>query len=146
MPYVVLAMVNFVLLFLLAVVVFRVPVTGNLLALTLAAFLYVLAATALGLLFSTFMRSQIAALFSTMLGTILPATQFSGFITPVSSLEGAGRVIGSVYPAGPFITVSRGVFSKALGFSDLMGPLLTLAAAFPVLLLLCVLLTKKQER
>jgi ribosome-dependent ATPase len=146
MPYVALAMVNFVLLFLLAAVVFRVPVTGNVLALVLAAFLYVLAATALGLLFSTFMRSQIAALFSTMLGTILPATQFSGFITPVSSLEGVGRVIGTAYPAGPFITISRGVFSKALGFGDLMPPLLTLAAAFPVLLFLCVLLTKKQER
>ncbi|SEQ99018.1 ribosome-associated ATPase/putative transporter RbbA [Sphingobium sp. YR768] len=146
MPYVALAMVNFLLLFLLAAVVFRVPVTGNILVLTLAAFLYVLAATALGLLFSTFMRSQIAALFATMLGTILPATQFSGFITPVSSLEGVGKLIGSVYPAGPFITISRGVFSKALGFFDLIGPLLTLAAAFPILLVLCVMLTKKQER
>ena len=64
-------------------------------------------------------RSQIAALFFAMLGTLIPATQFSGLTDPVSSLEGAGRWIGEIYPATHMFAISRGVFSKALGLHDL---------------------------
>lgn len=145
LPYVALAMANYVLLVLLAWLVFRVPITGNILAMTLGAFLYTLSATAIGLLFSIFMRSQIAALFSTAIGTILPAVQFSGLINPVSSLEGAGAFIGNIFPTTQFVTICRGVFSKGLGFGDLAQPLLALAVAFPVILGLCVVLLKKQE-
>ncbi|OAN58786.1 multidrug ABC transporter ATP-binding protein [Sphingobium sp. TCM1] len=145
LPYVALAMANYVLLVLLAWLVFRVPITGNILAMTLGAFLYTLSATAIGLLFSIFMRSQIAALFSTAIGTILPAVQFSGLINPVSSLEGAGAFIGNLFPTTQFVTICRGVFSKGLGFGDLAQPLLALAVAFPVILGLCVVLLKKQE-
>tara|TARA_R110000868_G_scaffold154994_7_gene381350 strand:+ start:5323 stop:8133 length:2811 start_codon:yes stop_codon:yes gene_type:complete len=145
LPYVALAMANYVLLVLLALLVFRVPITGNILAMTLGAFLYTLCATAIGLLFSIFMRSQIAALFSTAIGTILPAVQFSGLINPVSSLEGVGAFIGAIFPTSHFVTICRGVFSKGLGFGDLAQPLLALAVAFPVILGLCVMLLKKQE-
>jgi ribosome-dependent ATPase len=145
LPYVALAMVNYVLLVLLALLVFRVPITGNIVTMTLGAFLYTLSATAIGLLFSIFMRSQIAALFATAIGTILPAVQFSGLINPVSSLEGVGAVIGSLFPTTHFVTICRGVFSKGLGFADLSQPLIALTAAFPVILGLCVVLLKKQE-
>src|SRR3546814_15644244 len=95
---------------LLALLVFRVPITGNVLAMTVAALLYTLSATAIGLLFSIFMRSQIAALFATAIGTILPAVQFSGLINPVSSLEGVGAFLGRIFPPTHFVTVCRGVF------------------------------------
>ncbi|WP_323758988.1 ribosome-associated ATPase/putative transporter RbbA, partial [Immundisolibacter sp.] len=65
LPYVVLSFLSFLLLTLLAVTVFRVPLKGSFLTLAAAALLYVGAATALGLLISTFMRSQIAAIFGT---------------------------------------------------------------------------------
>jgi ribosome-dependent ATPase len=45
----------------------------------------------------------------------MPAIQFAGLINPVSSLEGSGKFIGEIYPATHMITISRGVFSKALG-------------------------------
>ena len=140
-----LAMANYALLVLLALLIFRVPITGNILAMTLGAFLYTLSATAIGLLFSIFMRSQIAALFATAIGTILPAVQFSGLINPVSSLEGAGALIGNIFPTTHFVTICRGVFSKGLGFGDLTQPLLALTMAVPVILGLCVILLKKQE-
>jgi ribosome-dependent ATPase len=145
-PYVALAMLNYVLLVLLALIVFRVPITGSIPAMTLGAFLFTLSSTAIGLLFSVFMRSQIAAMFATAIGTILPATQFSGLINPVSSLEGAGAVIGRIFPATHFITICRGVFSKGLGLADLLSPLVALALAFPVILGTCVVLLRKQER
>lgn len=145
LPYAVLAMTNYVLLVVLAVTVFGVPITGNFFTMTLGALLYVLCATGIGLLFSTFMRSQIAALFATSIGTILPAVQFSGLINPISSLEGAGRLIGTVFPTTPFVTICRGVFSKGLGFADLGNELLSLALSFPVILAACAALLRKQE-
>jgi len=108
--------------------------------------LHVIAATSLGLLVSTFMRSQIAALFGTAVLTIIPAVQFSGMIDPVSSLEGAGGLIGKIYPTSHFLTIARGTFSKALHLSDLYASFIPLAIAVPVLIILSAVLLKKQER
>lgn len=144
-PYVLLGMLNFLLLTLLAVTVFGVPLKGSFLALTAGALLFIFAATAMGLVISTFMRSQIAAIFGTAIITLLPATQFSGMINPVSSLEGAGAVIGQLYPMTHFLTIARGAFSKALGFADLQAPFVALLLAGPILLGLGVTLTKKQD-
>lgn len=145
LPYIALAMINFLLLMVLAITVFGVPVTGNVIVLIAAALLYVTSSTAMGLLISIFMRSQIAAVFGTAILTMLPATQFSGMIDPVSSLEGAGALIGHIYPTTHFLTVSRGVFSKGLGFDDLQVSFLALLLSVPVLLGLCWSLLKKQE-
>ncbi|MHA7061478.1 ribosome-associated ATPase/putative transporter RbbA [Azospirillum argentinense] len=145
LPYVGLAMLNFLLMVALAVTAFGVPLTGNLLALTTGAVLYTVAATAMGLLMSSFMRSQIAAVFGTTVATLIPATQYSGMIDPVSSLGGAAALIGEVYPTTHFLTMSRGVFSKALGFGDLHAAFAALLIAVPVLIGVSVLLLKKQE-
>ena len=145
LPYVVLAMLNFALMTLLAVTVFGVPVKGSLLALTAGALLFVLFSTGFGLFASTFTRSQIAAMFVAMIGTIIPAVQFAGMLNPVSSLEGVGYLIGQVYPATYFLTISRGVFNKGLDFVGLEPAFWPLALAVPVILGLSILLLKKQE-
>ncbi|MFY3001126.1 ribosome-associated ATPase/putative transporter RbbA [Achromobacter xylosoxidans] len=144
-PYVALAMLNFLLMTLLAVTLFGVPITGSFTTLLAAALIYNVVATAIGLLASTFTRSQIAALFFTMIGTLVPAVQFAGLLNPVSSLEGAGKLIGQVYPATHMLTISRGVFSKALDFSNLQGSFWPLLIAIPVILGASALLLKKQE-
>lgn len=145
-PYVVLGMLNFLLLTGLAVVVFGVPVTGSFMALVLAALLYVGFATAFGLFASSFTRSQIAAIFLTMIGTLLPAIQFAGLLNPVSSLEGPGAFIGQIYPATYFLVISRGIFSKALGLEDLFWFYVPLLLAVPVMVMLAIALLPKQER
>ncbi|SIQ36551.1 ribosome-dependent ATPase [Rhizobium sp. RU35A] len=143
-PYVALAMINFGMLVAFAVMVFRVPLTGSFLTLALAALIYVISATGLGLLISSFIRSQIAAIFATALITLIPAVQYSGMIDPVSSLQGAGAVIGQIYPTSYFVTISRGTFSKGLAFGDLIGSFIPLLCAVPVLLGLGTLFLKKQ--
>ncbi|ENW7257430.1 ribosome-associated ATPase/putative transporter RbbA [Klebsiella pneumoniae] len=145
LPYIVLGMFNFFLLCALSVFVFGVAHKGSYLTLTLAALLYVTIATGLGLLISTFMKSQIAAIFGTAIITLIPATQFSGMIDPVASLEGPGRWIGQIYPTSHFLTIARGTFSKALNISDLWGSFIPLLIAVPLVLGLSVLLLKKQE-
>jgi len=146
LPYVGLAMVNFLLMTLLAVTIFGVPVTGSFFTLALAALIFSFAATGMGLLASAVTRSQIAAMFFAMIGTLIPATQFAGLIDPVSSLEGSSKFIGQIYPATHMISISRGVFSKALGLADLTGPLWSMLLSVPVILGAAVLLLKKQER
>ncbi|EKO3578261.1 ribosome-associated ATPase/putative transporter RbbA [Vibrio metschnikovii] len=146
LPYVVLAIINFLLMCLLAVTLFEVPITGSFITLLLAASLYCIIATGLGLLASTITKSQIAAMFFAMLATMIPAIQFAGLLDPVSSMEGAGRLIGELYPATHMIDISRGVFSKALNFNDLYNSFIPLVLAIPVILAAAVLLLKKQER
>ncbi|WP_370528178.1 ribosome-associated ATPase/putative transporter RbbA [Rhodoferax sp. BLA1] len=146
LPYIAMSMVSFFLLLLQAVVVFGVPVKGSVLALSFGALLYVTATTGIGLLISTFTNTQIAALFGTALLTMLPTVQFAGLTTPVSSLEGLGYWIGQFFPATYFLVICRGVFTKALGFGDLMGQFAALAAFIPVLTLLSLVLLRKQEK
>jgi len=145
LPYVALAMLNFVLLTLLATTAFGVPVKGSLFALTIGSLLFVLSSTAIGLIMSTFMRSQIAAIFGTAIITIIPAVQFSGMLTPVASLEGTGRFVGEIYPATHILTISRGVFCKSLGITDLPQAFLALAITAPLLIAAGVALVRKQE-
>jgi ribosome-dependent ATPase len=144
-PYIVLAMLNFGLMTLLAVTLFDVPVKGSVLALATGALLFVGFSTGFGLLASTFTRSQVAAMFLTFIGTMVPAVQFAGIINPVSSLEGVGAFIGSIYPASHFLTISRGVFNKGLGFSSLQSSFLPLTAGVMVIVTLSIVLLKKQE-
>ncbi len=146
LPYVVLAMVNFLILVGQALFIFKVDLTGSFLTFTLATFFYVLCATALGLIMSAFLNSQIAALFGTALATILPASQFSGMITPVTSLEGLAKVIGEVYPTTYYMIVSRGVFSKALSFNELHVVLVGQSIAAIIFIAVGISLVKKQER
>jgi len=146
LPYVALAMMNFATLTVFATTVQGVPFTGSLLAFTVGGVLYAVAATGLGLFISSFMNSQIAAIFLTTIVSMLLAVQYSGMIDPVASMEGAAAAIGAVNPATHFITISRGAFSKALGFSDLTASFLPLLAAGPAFLALSVFFLKKQAR
>ena len=145
-PYIVLAMLNFLLMTLLAVTLFHVPVKGSFMTLLLATLIFVGFSTSFGLFASTFTRSQIAAMFFAMIGSMLPAIQFAGMINPVSSLEGAGRLIGEIYPATYYITISRGVFNKALGMADLQATFAPMVLAALVILGLSIALLKKQEK
>ncbi|MDX5363874.1 MAG: ribosome-associated ATPase/putative transporter RbbA [Pseudazoarcus pumilus] len=146
LPYIALSMFNFVVMFVIAIALFQVPFKGSLLTLTVGALLYVTATTGLGLLMSTLMNSQVAAIAGTAIGTLLPAVQFSGLLDPVSSLEGFAAVVGAMYPTTHFLTITSGTFSKALGFADLGGSFLPLLLAIPVLTGLSVLLLKKQGK
>ena len=145
LPYIALAMFNFLLMTALAVTVFDVPLKGSFATLALAALVFVVSSTGIGLLASTFTRSQISAMFVTMIGTLIPSIQFAGLINPVSSLEGVGAFVGRIFPATHFLTISRGVFSKALDLGSLLPSFWPLLIAAPVIVGTAILLLRKQE-
>ncbi|VTZ50136.1 fused ribosome-associated ATPase: ATP-binding protein; ATP-binding protein; putative membrane protein [Methylocella tundrae] len=144
-PYVAIAMVNFAVLCLIGIFIFGVPLKGSFATLFLGALLYVTATTGIGMLISAFCRTQIAALFGTVILTILPATQFSGMLTPVSSLAGLPAIMGIGFPMTYFLQITVGAFTKALGFADLSMSLLKLALFIPILTGLSLLFLRKQE-
>ena len=146
LPYIFTSFVSYLLLVAICVWLFKVPVEGSFFTLSLTALLFVIFATGFGLLSSVFTNSQIAAMLLSTIGTILPAVQFAGLITPVSALEGFGRVIGELHPVSHFLLVSRGVFSKGLDFNGVSFAIVPILISIPVIMLLATILLKKQER
>ena len=145
LPYIVIGMINYAVLLLMAVVVFGVPLKGSGWMLTLCTLLYVTATTALGMLVATFTSSQVAAVFITAILTILPTTQFSGLLQPVSTLDGGARVFGTLWPTSYYMHASVGAFTKGLGADGLLMDALALAAFIPILIGLGVAGLPRQE-
>lgn len=145
LPYIGIAMVNFVILNLVVVFVLQVPLKGSLVALVLGGFLYVTATTAYGLLVSNLTSSQVSAVLLAAVLSMMPTIQFSGMMQPVSTLEGGARIMGSLWPASYYLHLSVGAFTKGLGIRELLPDLLKLAAFSPVFWILCTMLLRKQE-
>ena len=118
LPYIALAFASFLTMILTAVIVLGVPVTGSLAALSYGALLTVMASTAFGLLVSSFVKSQIAALLGAAVITILPTINFSGFLYPISTLSAGGKIMGLAFPSAWFNLISLGTFTKGLGFES----------------------------
>jgi ribosome-dependent ATPase len=146
LPYITIGVINFAILTVLAIVIFRVPMKGSFLTLTLCTVLYVTATTGIGMVTSTFTSSQVAAVFVTAILTIIPTIQFSGLLQPVSTLSGSAGVIGSIWPASYYMHASLGAYTKGLGVRMMSMDLLLLACCIPVLLAISWLGLKKQER
>jgi ribosome-dependent ATPase len=145
-PYVGVGIVTFIVLLLMAYLVFNVPVKGSFGALALGVLLYVFSTCGFGQLVSTFTKTQVAAVFATTILAVIPTVNFSGLLVPVSSLTGQGRVIGLMFPAAWFQPISVGTFTKALGYSDLWFNAVMLAVFALSYLMVAQLILQKQER
>ena len=146
LPYVIISMISFFILVSFSIVIFGVPLKGSFFTLSLAALLYIICTTGIGLLMSSFAKTQIAALAGTAIFTLLPTVQFAGLKDPVSSLEGIGKFIGDFFPVTYFINASRGVFSKNVSFAELHLEFFALGTSAIVITMLSLLVLKKQEK
>ncbi|MFK7669446.1 ribosome-associated ATPase/putative transporter RbbA [Pseudomonas lundensis] len=144
-PYLVVSLVNLALLVAMNRWLFGVPFKGSALTLALGGLLYVLSTTSMGLLISAFTRTQIAAILGTMIITSLPTIQFSGLIVPRSSLDGSAALMGMLFPAGHFLDIAVGTFTKALDFRQLWPQCLALLGFFVAFTGLSLIMLKKQE-
>ncbi|WP_410823525.1 ribosome-associated ATPase/putative transporter RbbA [Methylobacterium oryzisoli] len=145
LPYLAIGMISFGLLVLVALVVFDVPVKGSFAALALGTLFYVAATTGFGQLISTFMKSQVAAVFATALLSVIPAVNFSGLLVPIASLSGSARLIGLSLPPAWYQPVTAGTFTKGLPFTELGLNIVVLAGFALGFLILSQLFLRKQE-
>ena len=146
LPYIIIGMMNYFILVAMALIVFGVPIKGSFLMLTLCTLLYLAATTGIGLVTSTFTSSQVAAVFVTAILTILPTTQFSGLLQPVSTLQGQARLIGSIWPTSYYMHSSVGAYTKGLAPGLMMQDIVFLACCIPILLAVGVVGLRKQEK
>jgi len=144
--YIGITLLNFAIMTALVVTVLGVPLRGDPLALVFGALLYAVAATGYGLIVSSLASTQVTAVFAAAILSVMPTLQFSGMITPVSSLEGAAHIMGTLWPTTWYMGVSVGVFTKGLGLAELSGHIGRLALFGPILTGIAVLTLRKQEK
>ncbi len=145
LPYVGFGIISFASLVALMVLFFDVPVTGNFFALAVGAMLFAVAATSLGLVISSFVSTQLAAIFGSAIIVMIPTLNFSGMMYPVSTLEGGGWFVGHAFPALYFQKITSGVFNKGLGFASLYQNYLWIGFFCLLFWTLATLLLRKQE-
>jgi len=116
LPYLGVAMLDYLLIFAVSRWIFEVRFTGSFFVLTAGAVLYAVCTIGIGLLISILTRSQLAAMFTTFLVTMTTAFNYSGFVTPVASMDAVGQFIAQLVPATHFMTVVRGSYLKGFGF------------------------------
>jgi ribosome-dependent ATPase len=146
LPYVAIGMINFFVLAAIALTVFGVAIKGSFLMLTLCTLLYLLVTTSVGMVTSTFTKTQVAAVFITAILTIQPTIQFAGLLQPVSTLEGSARFIGSIWPTSYYMHSSLGAYTKGLSAGLMLRDIVFLAIAYPILLAISVFGLKKQDK
>jgi ABC-2 type transport system permease protein/ribosome-dependent ATPase len=146
LPNAAIGCVNGVVLWIIARVVFDVPFRGSAAFLLGATALYVVTAASAGLLVSMVVTSQQAALsVSTVLSMII-VIQYSGMITPLSSLTGATWVLARALPVSHYTTILQGTFLKGAGVAELWGNALVVAAHAALMLALACALFRKRLR
>ncbi len=130
LPYLLLGFVQLLVIVFLMTTLFRVPIHGSVALLCGLSLVYFFALLSLGLLVSSFAKTQVEA---TQLAQmfLLPSVMLSGYIFPISSLPGPLRPVSQLLPATHFIAISRGIIIRGAGFVELwpsVAALLALAA------------------
>ncbi|MCI0586726.1 MAG: ABC transporter permease [Planctomycetes bacterium] len=109
------------------VVVFRVPIRGNLATLGGLTVVFLFTSLALGLVVSTLARTQLHAMLVSM-GIMLPSILLSGFAFPRESMPDPIYVLGFALPATYFVSILRGVVLRGATFVDVLPQSIPLAA------------------
>ncbi len=105
---------------------FGTPLEGNLLVLFLFILIFLTAALAMGLTFSTIAKTQQQAMLMTMMSTVLPAILLSGFVFPIETMPLFLQYITGLVPAKYFLIALRGIFLKGIGLQILWPELVSL--------------------
>jgi len=120
------------------VVLFDVPIRGNLGSLYLMSAIFLVGSLAQGLLISIVMRQQQLAMQFALLTTMLPALLLSGFMAPIASMPKLIQVISYIVPARYFLVIVRGLFLKGISLSAVWPQALALIVFATLMLTLGV--------
>jgi len=115
-PYFTLALFDILLVFVLALLVFKIPFLGSFTAFLIACCIYITGALALGLVISVLTRNQQAAIQFAFAVGLLPSFIFSGFIFPIENMPLFFRVLTGIFPQRWYLSLSRSLFLSDAGF------------------------------
>ncbi|WP_218644610.1 ABC transporter permease [Thiomicrorhabdus cannonii] len=137
LPYIAIGFFQVTLIMLLGLVIFDVPVRGQLVDVYIAALVFIAANLTLGLLFSTLAKSQLQALQMTIF-IMLPSILLSGFMFPFDGMPEAAQWIAEILPLTHFERLIRGIILRGADLSELWPELLALIAFASVTMLLAL--------
>lgn len=143
-PYVGVAVVDFLLLYTLSITAFQPRFEGSFLVLTAGALVFVTSCVGLGLLISVLCKTQVAAMLLTFIGMFTTSMLFSGLFTPMYTMGRPAQMISRLLPASYFMAMSRGVFLKGLPLSYYATDLLTLALYGTIIYSIAILAFRKR--
>jgi ABC-2 type transport system permease protein len=124
-PYILVSFADMLLILVIGTLWFHVPIRGSLWLLFAMTGLYLLPTLGLGLLISTFARTQQQAQLMTM-PILLPAMMLSGFIFPIASLPVFLQIVGQLFPLTPFIYILRSIVVKGVGIQMFLPQIIAL--------------------
>lgn len=113
-PYIFMGYVQVTVILLAAHYLFQVPMSGSLALLLLAAFIFIVANLAVGIMFSTLAKNQLQAMQMSFF-FFLPSLLLSGFMFPFRGMPVWAQVIGEVFPLTHFLRIIRGILLKGNG-------------------------------
>lgn len=126
-PYIAIGLVQLAVILVIGDLLFDVPVRGSIVDLYLAAGVFIAANLALGLFFSTAVKSQFQAIQMTFF-ILMPSILLSGFVFPFNGMPLAAQYIGEVLPITHFIRITRGIMLREAELGDLPYDLMYLGA------------------
>ena len=113
-PYFLLSILNLSTILLLSVYVLGVPIAGNFLLLILTSFLFIFLALSLGLLISTLVNSQMAAMLASGMGLMMPIMLLSGLMFPIESMPKILQWISAIVPARWYIEAVKKIMIQGV--------------------------------
>lgn len=116
-PYFTLSAVNLVTIMLLSVYVLHVPIAGSLFWLSMISLLFILVSLSLGLLISTIVKTQIAAMLTSGMVLMMPTMLLSGMMFPVENMPAPLQVISCAIPARWYISAVRKIMIQGVDVS-----------------------------
>ena len=127
-PYIFVGLLDILFFTLIGVLVFDVPFRGRWVDLILFSGVFLLANLGIGLLVSSLVRTQMAALVVAGLIFMMPPINESGIFYPLYAMSSDARAQAMIWPATHYVTIARGIFLKGVGAQILMSDGLYLLA------------------
>lgn len=133
-PYFLLSCVNLATILLLSVYVLEVPIAGSLLLLSFVSMLLILVALSLGLLVSTLVDTQVAAMLISGMTLMMPVMLLSGLIFPVESMPVPLQWLSNIIPAKWYILAVKKIMIEGVGLRFVWQEILILAGMAALLM------------
>jgi ABC-2 type transport system permease protein len=143
-PYFFIAMTDVLVAVLMGQVLFGVVMKAGFLLMILASSIYILVALTLGLLISVVTKSQLVANQAAVLITYLPSLLLSNFVFPVVNMPKVLQWLTGIVPATYYIEILSGIYLKNLTLAQMWPSYLVLTGMFVFLMLLNLLVMKKE--
>lgn len=133
-PYFVISAVDLILILLVSVFILGVPIAGSLVWLLLLSLVFIFVVLSLGLLISTLVTSQIAAMLVSGMVLMMPTVLLSGMMFPVDNMPLPLQLFSAILPARWFIEGVRKLMIQGVDVSFVIKEFVILGVMAVVLI------------